>query len=191
MSDGIVQRGTAAPRAPASSGVLPEELTLADHPARLFVCARCRVQVLLCSRCDRGQRYCGRACSRAARRQSLCAAASRYQRSWGGRIAHAARSRRWRQRCRERARDEATAVDDTALDGGVIDFVTHQGCLVPSADAPLPLTDEHAAAVSGDLASPLAVRCRRCAAPLAPWVRQGFLRHGMRRWPVRVIEPSP
>jgi hypothetical protein len=152
----------------------------------LFVCARCREQVLLCSRCDRGQRYCGRACSRAARRQSLCAAASRYQRSWGGRIAHAARSRRWRQRCRERARDEAAA-----LDGGVIDFVTHQGCLVASADAPLPLTAEHAAAVTGTIASPGVARCRRCGAPLAPWVRQGFLRHGMRRWPARVIEPSP
>jgi hypothetical protein len=169
----------------------PRNSALADHPARLFVCARCRVQVLLCSRCDRGQRYCGRVCSGAARRQSLRAAASRYQRSWGGRIAHAARSRRWRQRCCERVRDRAAAVEAAAVDGGVIEFVTHQGCPVPSADAPLPLTDEHAAAVTGALASPLAVRCRRCSAPLAPWVRQGFLRHGMRRWPARVIEPGP
>ena len=156
MSDGIVQRGTAAPRAPASSGVLPEELTLADHPARLFVCARCRVQVLLCSRCDRGQRYCGRACSRAARRQSLCAAASRYQRSWGGRIAHAARSRRWRQRCRQRARDEAAAVDDTAFDGGVIDLWDDGGtwrwreigCGVIAAADPTAFVDGGNAAVS-------------------------------------------
>ena len=192
MPDGFVQRGTAALCAPASSGVFPRSSPLADHPARLFVCARCRVQVLLCSRCDRGQRYCGRVCSRAARRQSLCAAASRYQRSRGGRIAHAARSRRWRQRQRERAHDEAAA-----LDGGVIDFVTHQGSPVPSGDAPLPLADEHASAKSdmsgavGALASPLVVRCRLCSAPLAPWVRQGFLRHGMRRWPARVIEPGP
>lgn len=169
----------------------PRNAPLADHPARLFVCARCRVQVLLCTRCDRGQRYCGRVCSRAARLQSLCAAASRYQRSWGGRIAHAARSRRWRRRCRERVRDEAAAVDAAAPDGGVIDFVTHQGSPAPSTDAPLPLTDERPAAVTGALASPLAARCRRCAAPLAPWVRQGFLRHGMRRWPARVIEPGP
>jgi len=152
------------------------------------------VQVLLCSRCDRGQRYCGRACSGAARRQSLCAAASRYQRSRGGRIAHAARSRRWRQRCREQVRDQAPTVEAAAIDGGIIDFVTHQGCLAPSADAPLPLSDEDAAAkndMTGALASPLAARCRRCSAPLAPWVRQGFLRHGMRRWPARVIEPGP
>jgi len=32
-------------------------------------CARCRAQVLLCSRCDRGQRYCSQACSFAARRE--------------------------------------------------------------------------------------------------------------------------
>jgi len=50
---------------------------------------------------------------------------------------------------------------------------------------------ELAAAVTGALASPDAVRCRRCAAPLPPWVRQSFLRHGMRRWPARVVEPVP
>jgi hypothetical protein len=149
------------------------------------------VQVLLCSRCDRGQRYCGRVCSRAARRQSLSAAASRYQRSWGGRIAHAARSRRWRQRCREQAHDQAAAVEAAALDGGVINFVTHQGSSAPALDAPLSCTDEHAAAVTGALALSGVVRCRRCSAPLAPWVRQGFLRHGMRRWPARVVEPVP
>ena len=38
-----------------------------DRPARLFLCARCRTQVLLCSHCDRGQRYCTPACSRQAR----------------------------------------------------------------------------------------------------------------------------
>jgi hypothetical protein len=65
---------------------------LAEHPARLFVCARCRAQVLLCSRCDRGQRYCGRDCSRAARQGSRREAAQRYQRSRAGRLAHAQRS---------------------------------------------------------------------------------------------------
>ena len=169
----------------------PRNSPLADHPARLFVCARCRVQVLLCSRCDRGQRYCGRACSRAARSQSLRAAARRYQRSWGGRMAHAARSRRWRQRCRERAQQLAAALEAAALVGGPSNFVTHQGSPTPSPDAPLPTSDEHADALIDTGASASTAQCRRCAAPLAPWVRQGFLRHGMRRWPARVIEPSP
>lgn len=169
---------------------------LVDHPARLFVCARCRAQVLLCSRCDRGQRYCGRACSRAARLESRRAAGCRYQRSRAGRLAHAARSRRWRQRCHDRARHkraghDAAADDAATLDGGVINFVTHQGSPMPAPDAPLIPAAELAAAVPGALALPSAVRCRRCAALLPPWVRQGFLRHGMRRWPARVVEPVP
>jgi signal transduction histidine kinase len=35
-----------------------------DTSGRLFLRARCRAQVLLCSHCDRGNRYCGRSCSR-------------------------------------------------------------------------------------------------------------------------------
>ena len=103
-------------------------------------------------------------------------------------MAHAARSRRWRQRRRER---ERACREATALDGGLANFVTHQGWPTPAVDAPLTPAEEHGAAVSGALPSASAVRCRRCAAPLGPWVRQGFLRHGMRRWPARVIDPSP
>ena len=39
--------------------------------ARLFNCARCRCQVVICSHCDRGNLYCGKRCSQAARRQSV------------------------------------------------------------------------------------------------------------------------
>jgi hypothetical protein len=86
---------------------------------------------------------------------------------------------------------DAAVLDAATLDGGVINFVTHQGSSTAPEDAPLPLADEHVAAMTGALASPGVVRCRRCAAPLPAWVRQGFLRHGMRRWPARVLEPSP
>jgi hypothetical protein len=115
-------------------------------------------------------------------------------------LAHAARSRRWRQRRQEctseRHPDHDAAADDAAaLDGGVINFVTHQGSSTPALDAPLTPAAELVAAVTGALATPTtlssAVRCRRCAAPLPPWVRQSFLRHGMRRWPARVVEPVP
>jgi hypothetical protein len=154
----------------------------------LFICARCRQQVLLCSRCDRGQRYCSRACSRAARLDARREAARRYQRSRAGRMAHAARSRRWRQRLRER---EQASREAAAVDGGITNFVTHQGWPAPAVDAPLPLVDEHRAVATGALTSTSATQCRRCAAPLGFWTRQGFLRHGMRRWPARVVEPSP
>jgi hypothetical protein len=155
------------------------------------VCARCRAQVLLCSRCDRGQRYCGRACSRAARLESQRAAARRYQSSHAGRMAHAARSHRWRQRCRER---KGACGDVAAHSSDAINFVTHQGSPQSAVDAPLASpeqADESASAVCETSAAPMAAQCRGCATALSPWVRQGFLRHGMRRWPARVIDPSP
>ncbi len=164
---------------------------LADHPARLFVCARCRMQVVLCSRCDRGQRYCGPTCSRAARRDSQRAAGARYQRSRAGRMAHAERSRRWRERhlAHHQVRDDDAAAGD---DGG-INFVTHQGSAAPPVNAPLPLAEQAGGGASEeiDASTPPTTHCRRCATALAPWVRQGFLRHGMRRWPARVIDPCP
>ena len=71
--------------------------------ARLFLCARCRCQVLICSHCDRGQQYCGARCSGLARRESLRGAGRRYQHSRRGRHCHAERQRRYRRRCRESA----------------------------------------------------------------------------------------
>jgi hypothetical protein len=148
--------------------------------------------VLLCSRCDRGQRYCGRACSRAARDDSRRQTARRYQCSRAGRIAHAVRSRRWRQQHRS-----CTPPDrcDAQADVDINNFVTHQGSATPGPDAPLP-SCEHAAepepVTTVANAAPNAARCRRCASALSPWTRQGFLRHARAsRWPARVVDPCP
>ena len=65
---------------------------------RTFACALCQREVLLCSGCDRGQRYCGVGCRAQARRLSLRAAGRRYQDSRAGRFAHARRARRYRRR---------------------------------------------------------------------------------------------
>jgi hypothetical protein len=54
--------------------------------------------VVICSHCDRGNRYCGKQCAQTARRQSQREAARRYQASRRGRFAHAARQRRYRRR---------------------------------------------------------------------------------------------
>jgi hypothetical protein len=82
----------AAPRAVwLASDASVQHLQFAEvhmgRPVRLFLCAHCRAQVVLCSHCDRGNRYCGRPCWRLARD-----AARRDQ------LAHAERSRRGRQR---------------------------------------------------------------------------------------------
>jgi len=68
---------------------------------RVFACARCQFEVLVCIGCDRGRRYCGSQCSEQARRQAQRADGKRYQSSPAGSFAHARRSQRYRQRRRE------------------------------------------------------------------------------------------
>jgi len=140
-----------------------------DLPARLFLCVGCRIQVVLCSHCDRGNRYCGRACWRQthdlARREAAC----RYQRSRGGRLQHAARSQRWRQRVAERA-DAAHKV-------------THQGSLRGVAAAPLAACTSEITSIAADTPASTptfsaALRCYRCAAVQPDWLRQDYLRRG-------------
>jgi hypothetical protein len=67
-----------------------------DATARFYLCARCRVQVLICSCCDHGNIYCERGCAAESRRTRQRAAGQRYQRSLRGRRNHAARARRYR-----------------------------------------------------------------------------------------------
>ena len=104
-----------------------------EQPARMFLCACCRVQVIVCSHCDRGQRYCAAGCSERTRQHLQGQAAKRYQNSLKGRHRHAGRMRRWRARRRVKANK-----------------VTHQGCMdTPANDVlgaspslPLPPTSE-------------------------------------------------
>ena len=152
-----------------------------DRPARLFLCAGCRIQVVLCSRCDRGNRYCGRDCWRQTHDAARREAARRYQRSRGGRILHAARSQRWRQRAALRAA-QGDGVDNADPDGGdAAHKVTHQGSLAGAAAAPLAACTHDiasTAAAAGATALPQPRRCRHCAAAQPDWLRQGFLRRG-------------
>jgi len=75
-----------------------QELPMELAPPRMFGCTRCQTQVFICSDCDRGQIYCGTACSRTARAQHHREADRRYQQSRKGRFTHAARARRYRRR---------------------------------------------------------------------------------------------
>ncbi len=156
-----------------------------DRPARLYLCARCRVQVVLCSRCDRGNRYCGPACGRQARDEAQREAARRYQQSRRGRVAHARRSGQWRRR-----RAAAGGAGDGAQN------VTHQGSQPAAGAAPLAAwTHDRATAGRADTAadatdtiSPQALAtatlstgwsCRRCGARQGVHLRLGFVRHGL------------
>ncbi len=137
--------------------------------ARLFNCARCRCQLVICSHCDRGNIYCGKRCSETARRRSLREANRRYRRTRRGRLAHAERQRRYRQRRREK--------------------VTHQGSPPDVDDETLPAESrtsarrsEEPAAVPGD-----GIRCDLCGRVCSHFLRQSFLR----RRPTREVIDLP
>ncbi|WP_295460899.1 hypothetical protein [uncultured Thiodictyon sp.] len=132
-----------------------------DPVGRLFLCGRCRAQVVICSRCDRGQIYCGAACSQAARKESQRAAGRRYQQGRRGRFAHAGRARRHRQRRRQK------------------NNVTHQGSPAPPPDGLL-AADSTAAARQPQQTPPrilpvAARHCHFCGCLCAEAVRFGFL----------------
>ena len=69
-----------------------------EASCRMFLCGRCRAQVLICRRCDRGQIYCVGTCAQLARRDRQREARRRYQATPRGRAMHADRSRRYRAR---------------------------------------------------------------------------------------------
>ena len=164
---------------PAPFGLTPE--VDMDRSARLFLCARCRDQVLLCSHCDRGQQYCSRACSSVSRCERRREAAQRYQSSRRGQLKHAARAACWRQR--RRSLREPGEVGET-------NKVTHQGCPDGVAQAPLAtcntpsacepiafIGSAHDAMPAGRGAvSSAAFVCRHCARLLLPHLRLGYLR---------------
>jgi hypothetical protein len=137
--------------------------------ARLFLCAGCRGQVIICGCCDRGQIYCngGDGCAARARRRTLQAAGRRYQASQRGRRRHAARMGRYRSRQKK---------------------VTHHGSPEPPASdllAPVAMTavrDDAPAAAGVRLPGP---HCHWCGRGCPPLLRQGFLRR-RRRHRVRV-----
>lgn len=129
---------------------------------RRFVCARCRRAVLICSHCDRGQRYCSAACSLQARSCAQRAAAKRYQDSRKGRHAHAKRQRQWRARQQR---------------------VTHQGSPPqPCADV-LPSSETTAL----HLGANLHCTCHFCGHSVSDFVRLDFLRGRFRHPPNATI----
>ncbi len=158
--------------------------TAMGRSARLFLCVRCRQQVVLCSHCDHGQLYCSPACSLAGRREHRRRSAQRYQRSRNGRLKHAARTACWRRRRRSLCLASADAL--ACADGNK---VTHQGCTPVQADAPLLACKPTPACAPNELSSSaadavlrpalvwtwVALRCRLCGCAVRPHLRQDWL----------------
>jgi hypothetical protein len=141
---------------------------------RLFSCARCHCQVAICSVCDRGQWYCGKACSQQTRRELSRAASQRYQATRKGRRHHAARQARLRKKQR--------ATQSTKE-------VTHRGTPTPEAQIRLrstiaespPTVRCQEAGEVGEEAGAGWVLCDFCGARCQPFARREPLRCRRRR----------
>ena len=77
--------------------------------ARLFQCARCFCQTLICSLCDRGNQYCSKACSYQARHDSHKRANRKYAQTRKGKHHNAKRQQRYRQRQTQKVTDQGSA----------------------------------------------------------------------------------
>ncbi|MFP5459689.1 MAG: hypothetical protein ACLGG7_13210, partial [Bacteriovoracia bacterium] len=76
---------------------------MAQDSFRLFSCARCGDQVVICTRCDHGNIYCFKGCARNARLESLRHAGKRYREdNKGARLLAAARQAAYRERQKEK-----------------------------------------------------------------------------------------
>jgi hypothetical protein len=138
-----------------------------ETTGQFFLCAQCRVQVLVCNYCDRGKIYCAGHCRKQARSACMCEAGRRYQSSRIGRFNHAAGA------CRYRARQQK---------------VTHQGSPLPRCDALLsvnpPSLDK--LSLNANLVSPVALvtpRCHFCSRVKPIHFRISPLRCRVRRAP--------
>ena len=124
---------------------------------RLFNCALCFLQVRLCSKCDRGNRYCGQICAGLARRRSKAEAGRRYQRSFQGARNHANRQAVYRVRIAEE--------------------VTHQGSLEGGSSAIVSFESDKGA--SGPTTSKLEkadrIRCSGCGVSCGLFARPDFI----------------
>lgn len=127
---------------------------------RFYLCALCFEQVLLCTRCDRGNIYCSRVCASIVRKKSLREAGIRYQDSLKGRLNHALRQRRYMQRVR-----------------ACKNKMTHQGSCATARDGLLaPVKEEAMRTIKTQTSIP--ITCCLCRVAVSSLFRYRFLRYG-------------
>lgn len=122
---------------------------------RLFQCALCHTQSRACSKCDRGQIYCGDVCAFFARKESMKLAGKRYQATFRGKRNHAARQARYRKRQKE--------------------IVTHQGSLSVPQHASINSPEKKPKKTENGQKKQL-LTCCFCQRPVSVWSRNDFLR---------------
>lgn len=166
---------------------------------RFYRCTLCDIPVLICSRCDRGQRYCSKAHSQEARIANQHLANARCQGSRQGRRKHAERAARYRER-RKHARHQAQCqvdepcqasqphhcvnqVEDAEHGRTQQKKVTYQGSPPPVEDDCLSLRSVATARTqrcSSGWPGQLIVRCHLCGRRCLREIRHAFLRRHQR-----------
>ena len=127
--------------------------------SRLYQCQRCHKQVIICTYCDRGNRYCPLGCAKQARVDSLKRASQKYQQTRSGQRNNAERQRRFRERRREK--------------------VTHQGSAQPAPGAVLPAVRQMLESRLQLRPEPGELRCHVCGRLCSAHLRQDFLMTGV------------
>ena len=133
--------------------------------SRLYHCGRCQAQVIVCSGCDRGQRYCAKGCADKARDSSLKRAAKRYRLSRRGRFNNADRQQRFRDREKQK--------------------VTHQGSLQLKPRDVLSNILKLTNNAANQTPTINRMCCHHCGRPIEPWLRFGFLQQSHFKRPFR------
>lgn len=123
--------------------------------SRLFYCALCYTQCVICSPCDYGQIYCSPDCSRSARKKFCNEAEKRYQQTQKGKLNHALRQHRYRERQSK--------------------IVTDHTCQTPSECDPDSST-ENKTGVSFVNQLVKSIFCCCCEKAVSNWVRHDFLK---------------
>ena len=158
------QRGLAGRSSVESCPPLQESI-------RRLLCAGCRAVAYLCTACDRGQRYCSDVCAHAARRRAQRESDRRYQSSERGRLKHAERARRYRERRRSVTEQGAVSSPEQDLPG-----TSTPSTVSPPGSAEETATMRAREAISDEKAHVGKVSCQFCRRWCDPWIRHAPLR---------------
>jgi hypothetical protein len=168
-------------------------MAASEQTYRLYSCARCAQQVHICRECDRGNQYCAGECAQIRRRESLRRAGERYQGSYRGAHAHAARQRAWRERQTQEvthhgslssmvsvtvasSSTQTTIEQRTHVDIAAVEPQAQSGCELAVAPERTGLR-RHARGAAHYAGMPR-LRCSVCGHVLPPFARLGPLRGG-------------
>lgn len=184
----------AAARAGCAATLLPTCAAMTRQPSpdahRLSLCGHpaCRKQLVVCLDCDHGRRYCSRACAQDARRAQNRVAAREYQRTERGRLLHAARQARYRDRCRARVTHQSGVLTDASggePPSGPVDQPPTDGVSTAPTTARAGEANQPLESASAQQNRPSCAFCGREAAFLRQWSRGHKRSRPHRRRPSR------